>query len=585
MSDPLNEFKNPQEVFAAFTKQTEGFMNNFASEQNQEMLKQFTQAWNCIAKDATQQPQKWMGLMQEFQQQQMNLWMSFWENPNGERQPVATASKGDRRFHADAWNENPVFDYLKQSYLLTSNLLMKSAEAADLDEKDQKRLNFYTRYFIDAMSPSNFAATNPEVMQQAFETKGQSLVDGLKNLIGDMDKGRISMSDESAFKLGENLAVTPGAVVYENDVMQLIQYRPTTDTVAEHPVLIVPPCINKFYIMDLQAKNSLVKYLVDQGHTVFLISWVNPGEELSDFTWDDYLEGGPLQAFETVKAITGSKKLNAVAWCVGGTILGMALSVLHARRKQAMIASATYLTTLLDFSEPGDIGVFINEAQLAHREAQLKHTKVLSGKDLATAFNMLRANDLIWSYVVNNYLKGQSPAPFDILYWNTDSTNLPAAMYSYYLRNMYIENNVIEPDALEVCGTKNNLTKIKTPTYFLSTIDDHIAPWKSTFVGTEVMNGPVEFVLGGSGHIAGVINPPYKEKRNHWVGGTLGEGADKWLETAESKPGSWWPHWIEWAKKYAGEQVPARTTLGNKDHAEIEAAPGRYVQKRIDVKK
>ncbi len=582
MSEPQNEFQNPQEIFAAFAKQAEGFMQSFAAEQNQEMLKQFSQAWNSIADDAAKEPQKWMHLVQEYQQQQMNLWMSFWQNPTAERQAVVAPSKGDRRFVGDAWNENPVFDYLKQSYLLTSEMLMKSAQAANLDEENQKRLNFYTRYFVDAMSPSNFAMTNPEVMQQALDTKGQSLLDGLKNLIADMEKGRISMTDESAFVLGENLATTPGAVVFENDLMQLIQYAPSTDSVAENPVVIVPPCINKYYIMDLQPKNSLVKYMVDQGHTVFLISWINPDVELSDTTWDDYIEKGVLQAFDIAKTISGAKKLNPVAWCVGGTLLGMGLSVLHARRKQAMIGSATYLTTMLDFSEPGDIGVFINEAQLAHREAQLKHTKVLSGKDLALAFNMLRSNDLIWSYVVNNYLKGQSPAPFDILYWNSDSTNLPAAMYSYYLRNMYIENNVTKPDALEVCGTQNNLTKIKTPSYFLSTIDDHIAPWQTTFKSTEIMAGPIEFVLGGSGHIAGVINPPYKEKRNHWVSGQLGEGAQKWLESAQSKPGSWWPHWSEWIKQYAGEQVPARSELGNKDYPVIEAAPGRYVKRRID---
>jgi len=558
MSDPQSEFKNPQEIFAAFAKQTEDFMQGFAAEQNQEMLKQFSKAWSSIAEDAAKQPQKWVELMQEFQQQQMNLWMSFFQKPTGERQPVVMPSKGDRRFSGDAWNENPVFDYLKQSYLLTSEMLIKSAEAAGLDEDNQKRLNFYTRYFIDAMSPSNFAATNPEVMQQAFESKGQSLVDGLKNLMGDMEKGRISMTDESAFKLGENLAVTPGAVVFENELFQLIQYKPSTETVAENPVVIVPPCINKFYIMDLQAKNSLVKYIVDQGNTVFLISWVNPDTDMAETTWDDYIEQGTIKAFDVAKAITGAKKLNTVAWCVGGTILGMTLSVLHARRKQAIIGSATYLTTMLDY------------------------TKILSGKDLALAFNMLRSNDLIWSYVVNNYLKGQAPAAFDILYWNSDSTNLPATMYSYYLRNMYIDNKVIEPDALEVCGTKNNLTKIKTPSYFLSTIDDHIAPWKTTFKGTEVMAGPVEFVLGGSGHIAGVINPPYKEKRNHWTGGKLGDGADSWLESAESKPGSWWPHWSEWVKQYAGEQVSARTELGNKNHQEIEAAPGRYVKRRID---
>jgi len=582
MSTP--QHKTPQELLLSMSKESETFLNSFAFEQSQEMMTEFSKAWQTIVAQAVDQPQKWTDFFQNYQQQQMNLWMNLLNPQNAAQNTSETkpAKVTDRRFSGKAWEENPVFNYLKQSYLLASDVLTKAADAANLDEENQKRLNFYTRYFVDAMSPSNFAATNPEVMQLAIETKGQSLLDGLKNMLGDMEKGRISMTDESVFKVGENLAVTKGAVVFQYELMQLIQYSPTTEKVNSQPVVIVPPCINKFYIMDLQPANSLVKFIVDQGYTVFLISWVNPDESLANAQWDDYIEKGTITAFEKVRNITGAEKLNTVSWCVGGTILGAALAVLSGRNQADTIASATYLTTMLDFSAPGDLGVFLNETSVAQREAHLKVTKMLSGRDLATAFNMLRANDLIWSYVVNNYLKGQSPQPFDILYWNSDSTNMPAAMYIYYLRNMYLENNLVKPNKLIMCGQPVDLRNIKTPTYFLSTVEDHIAPWKSTFLGTELMSGDVEFVLGASGHIAGVINPASKNRRNYWIGGELNKGADHWLQTAESKAGSWWNHWAEWVGKQGGELIDAPQTLGNDDYKAIEPAPGSYVKKRID---
>jgi len=576
------DYKNSSEVFATLGKQMESLMKGFAFEQGEEMLKEFTNAWQNASAQAIEHPQKWVELMQSYQQQQIALWMQFWSGQPGTTKPIISPPPGDRRFAGKAWQDNPVFDYVKQSYLLASNTLLKAADATNVDEENKKRLNFYTRYFVDAMSPTNFLATNPEVMEQFIETKGQSLLDGLKNLLGDLEKGRITMTDESAFKLGSNLGVTPGAVVYENELMQLIQYKPTTEMVNSQPVVIVPPCINKFYIMDLQPNNSLVKFIVDQGYTAFVVSWINPDESMADYNWDDYIEKGPITAFEIVQAITGAKKVNTVAWCVGGTILASALAVLHGRKKQNTIASATYLTTLLDFAEPGELGVFINEAQMAHREANLKVTGLMSGRDFSTAFNMLRANDLIWSYVVSNYLKGQVPQPFDILYWNSDPTNLPAKMYSYYLRNMYMENKLVAAGGLEICGVAVDLRKVKTPSYFLSAVDDHIAPWKSTFVGTELMKGPIEFVLGASGHIAGVINPASKNKRNYWVGGELGKGADHWQATAESQPGSWWNHWIVWVGKQGGESIAAPQQLGNETYQQIEAAPGRYVLRRID---
>ncbi len=575
-------FNNPQEIFQAFTNGTSPFLQDFAANQGPEMLRGFMQAWNTLTTQSLQNPQQWVEIMTRYQQEQMSLWLKMLGAKPGEPMEPAVSSKpGDRRFAAPEWNENPIFDYVKQSYLLASGMLTDMATAANLDKENQKKLDFYTKYFVDAMSPANFVATNPEVMRLATETKGQSLIDGLKNLLADMEKGRISQTDESAFEVGKNLAITPGAVVYENELMQLIQYKPTTDTVLDRPLVIVPPYINKYYILDLRPENSFVKYVVDQGNTVFVISWVNPDKEQSDIGWDDYLTEGLFKALEVAKAITGAEKVNTTSWCIGGTLLATGLAVLHEKPDNS-VASATYLTSMLDFSEPGDLGVFIDEAQQTLRESQLKNTGILSGKDLALTFSMIRANDLIWSYVVNNYLKGQAPTPFDILYWNSDPTNLPVNMYIYYIRNMYMENNLIKPNALTLCGVPINLSNIKTPSYFLSTIDDHIAPWQTTFTGAQLMSGSTEFVLGASGHIAGVINPPAKKKRSYWINGEFGQGAAHWLETAQSQPGSWWPYWDEWLKKQGDSEIPAPTTLGNADYPVIENAPGRYVTKRIN---
>ena len=580
MSDQ-DAFTNPQEVFQNLNKDTAEFLKGFSAQQSQEMLTGFMRSWNTFTSSALQNPQKWVEIMTNYQQTQMDLWMQMAGSKPGEQlKQVVTPESGDRRFANDEWQDNPIFDYIKQSYLLASNMLTDMADTAQLKEAEKKKLNFYTKYFIDAMSPANFAVTNPEVMKLAIETKGQSLVDGLQNLLKDIEKGRITQTDETAFEVGKNLAITPGAVVYENDLMQLIQYTPTTETVSDQPLLIVPPYINKFYILDLRPENSFIKYAVDQGNTVFVISWINP--ESSEVEWDDYIKSGVIKSIEVVKEITCAEKINTTAWCIGGTLLASALAVMHGQKQENSVASATYFTSMLDFSEPGDLGVFIDETQQNQREMALKSTGIMSGKDMAIAFSMLRSNDLIWSYVVNNYLKGKSPTPFDILYWNSDPTNLPANMYSYYIRNMYMENNLIKPNALTMCGTPVDISSIKTPSYFLSTIDDHIAPWKTTFTGAKTMTGPVEFVLGASGHIAGVINPPAKKKRNYWVNGDFTQDSDKWLETAESQPGSWWDHWSEWLKQQGGTEISAIASLGNNDYPTIEEAPGRYVKKRIN---
>ncbi len=581
MTKQQASFKDPQEIFDAYIERFDDLVEGQSASVFQEMSKEFIRAWSDLTIQAVQHPQDWIDTLFHYQRDQMSLWLNMFSLPgSGSGVPTIAPQRGDRRFANKEWRENPVFDYLKQSYLLASNMLNALADTTHLDQENKDKLKFYTRFFADALSPTNFASTNPEVIQHAIDTNGQSLVDGLQHLMEDLEKGRISMTDEAAFKLGSNLATTPGAVIFENDIMQLIQYSPTTAKVAERPLLVIPPFINKFYILDLQPENSFVKYATDQGNTVFIISWVNPDKDLSHLTWDDYLESGVFTALEIARKITSADQVNTVAWCVGGTLLASALAVMQARENNA-VSSATFFTSLLDFSEPGEIGVFVDEAQVAQREAQLEHTGMLNGKDLAMVFSMLRANDLIWSYVVNNYLKGKTPPPFDILYWNSDPTNLPASMYISYVQNMYLENKLVQPGKLMMCGEPVDLSKVETPSYFLSTIEDHIAPWTATFKTVDLFAGPVEFVLGASGHIAGVINPPAKRKRNYWTSGEHGKGAVHWQETTTSHPGSWWPNWIKWLSQHQGSEIDAPKSLGNADFIAIEPAPGRYVTKRI----
>jgi polyhydroxyalkanoate synthase len=570
--------KVTQDFLDAMTTESQKLMEMFGGKagSGNDYLEKFNDAWAQVL-NAPQTPDDLMKAVSDYQKNQLELWAGLLGNaPDG---ATKSASK-DRRFHSVEWSENPVFNYIKESYLMASHMLQKTAQNANLDPKRQKKLEFYTQQYIDALSPSNFAATNPEVIKHAIDTKGQSLMDGLQNLMGDMEKGRISMTDETAFALGENIATTPGAVIFENELMQLIQYSPATDKVAGRPLLIIPPCINKFYILDLQPHNSFVKYAVDQGNTVFLVSWVNATPQQRHLSWDNYVEGGVFKALDVAKAVSGSKRVNCVAWCVGGTITASAMAVLAAR-KDNTISSATFLTTLTDFEDPGEIEVFIDGDDAKKILGDVDAAGVLDGKNLANVFNMLRSNDLIWSNVVNNYLKGKSPAPFDILYWNSDPTSLPADMYNYYLSNMYQQNNLIKPNCLTICGEKVNLSKISTPCYFLSCIDDHIAPWKSTFAATDIIPN-VEFVLGGSGHVAGVINPASKNRRNHWIKGETGKGPDHWLETAQDVQGTWWNHWAPWVKKRAGKQVAAPEALGNKDYPPLEPAPGSFVKTRIN---
>jgi polyhydroxyalkanoate synthase len=565
--------KTPQELFETMAKKSKGMFKDFSKNESHEMMSQLGNSWNTIMSRAMESPEEWVKTMSGFYQEQFNLWVNMF-NPSSES--AVQPARGDRRFSGDAWEESPIHNYLKQSYLLSSRWMTNMISDSTLDDASKSKCDFYTRQFIDAMSPSNFALTNPEVLKETVESKGQNLMDGLENLMKDMEKGSITMTDESAFTLGENLATTPGSVVFENKMIQLVHFKPMTEKVNERPILIIPPCINKYYILDLSEHNSYVRYCLEQGNDVYIISWRNPDETLGDVTWDEYISEGTIPAIDAVKNISGAKKMNAVAWCIGGTMLATTMSVLAAKRKKP-IASATFFTTLLDFSDPGELGVFIDESQVKQHEHKLKEGGIMPGKQLASTFAMLRANDLIWSYVVNNYLKGKTPPPFDILYWNGDSTNMTSAMYTWYLRNMYLENNLAKPGGVELCGVKVDLGKIDCPVYFLSAVEDHIAPWKTTFIGTELVKGPVEFVLAASGHVAGVINPASKNKRHFWIEGELGNGDEKWLETAKEVPGSWWPHWDKWLKAQGGKEIDAPKELGNKDYAEIEPAPGSFV--------
>jgi polyhydroxyalkanoate synthase len=520
---------------------------------------------------------------------QTNLWqgyMDLWRNTTlrmmGQAvDPVIAPDKADRRFKDEAWSDNAVFDYLKQSYLLTSRWMQSTVgEVEGLDAQTKRKVEFYTKQFADAIAPTNFALTNPEVLRLTAETKGENLVKGLQNMLEDLEKGkgrlRISMTDETAFKVGENVAVTPGKVVFRNDLIQLIQYSPTTEQVHETPIVIMPPWINKYYILDLRPKNSLVKWLTDQGYTTFIISWVNPDEKLSKKTFDDYMIEGAIGAIEAAKKACGVKQINIAGYCIGGTLLATALAYLKAKGDDS-IASATFITALTDFKEVGDIRVFIDDKQVESLEARMDEAGgYLEGADMATSFNMLRSNDLIWSFVVNNYLMGKDPFPFDLLYWNSDSTRMPKAMHSFYLRNMYLQNNLVKPGGITLAGVPIDLSTIDLPAYFISCKEDHIAPWATTYIGTQLLSGTKRFVLSGSGHIAGVVNPPAANKYGYWTNEKLPATGEQWLAAAKEHPGSWWTDWDAWLAPKSGAKVAARSPQNV-----IEDAPGSFAKARI----
>lgn len=524
-------------------------------------------------------PLKLMQAQASLWQQYMYLWQHSTLRMLGGQSPHPIQSAvHDKRFKDPAWHENPMFDFIKESYLLSSNWLLGQVQGLEgMDNKTKKKLEFYTRQFADALSPSNFVLTNPQVLRTTLETGGDNLVKGLKNLLSDLEQGRIRMTDEKAFEVGKNLAVTPGAVVYRNELIELIQYSPTTEKVAQRPLLIIPPWINKYYILDLKPENSFIKWAVGQGLTVFCISWVNPEAKLAKLDFADYMHKGVLTALEQMQKICGEKEANVIGYCLGGTLLATTLAWLKAKRPHQYdnIRSATYFTTMVDFHEAGDLSIFIDEEQLKTLEDSMAKTGFLDARQMATTFNLLRANDLIWSFVVNNYLLGKEPFPFDLLYWNSDSTRMPAAMHGFYLREMYQKNNLAKPGGITLDEQKIDLRSIDTPTFILSAREDHIAPWAATYAATQLYKGPVKFVLAGSGHIAGVINPPAAGKYQHWQNDKLPHLPHDWLEGAHETAGSWWPTWRTWLAQHDGGDVPARAIK----HP-LEPAPGSYVKVR-----
>lgn len=491
----------------------------------------------------------------------------------------STPEPGDRRFAGDAWRQGP-YAWTASLYLLNEEFMQRLAESVTGgNEKTRERIRFATQQWLAAISPANFLLTNPEAQQRVIETQGESLRAGIGNLLTDLRRGRISQTDETAFEVGVNVATSPGSVVFENELVQLIQYAPSTATVGSRPLLMVPPCINKFYILDLQPENSLVAYTVAQGHTVFVVSWKNVHADQGHLGWDDYLELGVLEPMRVVREISGLEHINTLGFCVGGTLLATAAAVLAARGDD-WIESMTLLTSFIDFSLPGSIGVFVDEHQVAYRESTIGAGGIMPGRELALTFNYLRPNDLVWNYVVANYLKGEAPPAFDLLYWNADSTNLPGPMYCWYLRHMYLQNELRQPGRLVCLDVPVDVGEIGVPTYLYASREDHIVPWQGAYESTQLLSGPLRFVLGASGHIAGVINPPAKGKRSHWLGEQLPEDADEWFAQASERPGSWWPDWAQWLSAFAGETRPAPRRAGSDDYPPIEPAPGRYVKEK-----
>lgn len=530
-------------------------------------------------------PEQFWELQIGYWQKSMELWQEttfkfMGENANNVIEP----EKGDRRFKSDEWQESALFDFIKQSYLLTCEWMDKTVRSAQgLDDTKKEKLAFSTQLFANALSPTNFAMTNPDVINETMKTGGENLIRGFENLIEDISRGKgtlkISTTDYDAFTLGDNIAVTKGSVVYQNDLIQLIQYAPSENNkkqdVFKRPLLVIPPWINKYYILDLREDNSYIKWAVEQGHTVFIISWVNPDKKLAQKRFEDYMLEGVIASLDAIKEATGEPDCNVVGYCLGGTLLTITLSYLKTHNQEKRVASATFLTTLTDFENAGDLKLFMDDEQLKLMDRQMAENGFLEASHLQQTFSLLRANDLIWSFVINNYLMGKEPFPFDLLYWNDDSTNMPAAMHSFYLRKLYRDNMLIQPNGISMNGTPIDGSKVKTPAYFLSAREDHIAPWRATYQSTQLISGPKQFTLSASGHIAGVVNPPMKNKYCYWTAKGTPESSDDWLENATENEGSWWTHWQEWIEDFSNGQVPAR-----KIKNPIEAAPGSYVKKK-----
>lgn len=585
--NPQELAKNLTRIFEKSQLITQEILNQQTSERSSAIPApaEVGAAFFEVAAKLMANPQKVWQAQLDLANEFFELWKNSLSKLGGEHvTPLVKPSDKDRRFKDDVWQENAVFDFMKQAYLLTGSWMEKLVQQADdIDPKTRQKVEFYTKQYVDALSPSNFFATNPEVLRATLETNGENLVKGMDHLLKDLEKSKgvlqVSMTNPKAFEVGKDLAVTPGKVVYQNPMMQLIQYEPTTKEAHKTPLLIIPPWINKYYILDMKPENSFVKWAVAQGFTVFIISWVNPDAKYAKKNFEDYMFEGPLAAMDAIEKATGEKQITAIAYCLGGTLMSATLAYMKKKKMDNRVKAVTYFTTLVDFKDAGDIAVFIDENQLQHVEDRMKDTGFFDGREMAAIFNSLRANDLIWSFVVNNYLMGKEPFPFDLLYWNADSTRMPAAMHSFYLRNMYLQNKLIKNGGITLGGVPIDLRTVDTPTFMLSTREDHIAPWKSTFEAMKYFCGPRHFVLAGSGHVAGVINPPSKPKYQYWVNGDQETDAERWLSNAKEKTGSWWGHWAEWNKKFSGALVKARVPGEGELHV-LEDAPGSYVKVR-----
>jgi polyhydroxyalkanoate synthase len=539
----------------------------------------FAESYRQWVQAMRQDPKRFAELQQGYIDEHMKILQRVMSPGAAEGQAA-----GDKRFSGGEWQGHPAFNYLAQSYLATSRLFMQALDGLELEPEKKRRMRFFAKQYLDAISPSNYLMTNPEALKKALETQGESLRSGMDNLHSDVEKGRISMTDEAAFEVGRNLAVSEGSVVFENELIQLIQYKPLTDMVYARPLLLVPPCINKFYILDMLPQNSLVRYAVEQGHTVFMVSWRNVKADLGHLTWDHYIAEGVVAAIDTARQISNCEKINVLGFCVGGTLVASALAILD-RMGHDVAESLTLLTAFIDFSEVGEISAYIDDAFVERCESGVGKGGIVPGADLAFAFSSLRANELVWNYVVNNYLKGESPPAFDLLYWNGDSTNLPGPMYAYYLRNTYVENNLIVPDKLTMCGVPVDVGRVDMPAFVFAAREDHIVPWRTAFEGARYLGGDVEFVLGASGHIAGVVNPASKNRRSYWDGGPIDhvkDTPDSWLAHTPEIEGSWWPRWMSWLQQFGGKRVPAPRQPGNAKFAPIEPAPGRYVLEKAN---
>ncbi|HKJ73734.1 MAG TPA: class I poly(R)-hydroxyalkanoic acid synthase [Alphaproteobacteria bacterium] len=581
--DPQALARNMMTVAAQSQKLVNDFLKRQAADGTQQQMDPLNigSAFLEMTSKMMADPSRALEAQMKFLQDSAHLWTYTVRRFMGdEAEPVIEPAKGDRRFKDREWQENAVFDYIKQSYLLAARWMQHTVEGIDgLDPKTAKKVDFYTRQFTDAMAPTNFALTNPEVLRTTIESNGENLVNGLNNMLADLERGdgrlKIRMSDEQAFKVGENLATTPGKVVLRTDLFELIQYTPTTKEVYERPLLVFPPWINKFYIMDLKPENSFIRWMVDQGYTVFIVSWVNPDARLADKTFEAYMLEGIIKAVDAVEEITGSNKINTIGYCIAGTLLSATLSYM-AVKKDRRIASATFLAAQVDFSEPGELEIFVDDEQLKSIDARMSRKGYLEGNEMATTFNMLRANDLIWSFVINNYLLGKDPFPFDLLYWNGDSTRMPRALHIFYLREMYRDNNLAKPGGITLDGVPIDLRKVRVPVYLQAAREDHIAPYPSVYRATKLFKGKIRFILAGSGHIAGVINAPAANKYQYWTNEDAPTDLNRWLDGATEHPGSWWPDWDAWLSPLSGKKVPARKP-GSAKYKPICDAPGTYV--------